>query len=274
MANLNADDVHALEQLRQRLQQLYTSLNSLQINIGQSDTLPPWYTHTQSLASHSHSSLTPYLLHYRSSLQSQFSIISNNFQGLSKQLSQYHDLYASTVAFPLPTFPGRTQDVVLQQLLRTRLEPAVDDWIEHGQTVAQEILYPDPSGGPTKELPQLWEWAPIAASEEAQKQKWGADYTLAEIESGIENVVTGLKRILTIPEEADSDEAEDDDEEDEDDEDDGEEDENEDVEMAGLGVNVKSVDTGPQITDTAGQHNPPMILDNIFRYMMQGAVPP
>ena len=49
MTNLNADDVHALEQLRQRLQQLYTSLNSLQINIGQSDTLPPWYRHPEAL---------------------------------------------------------------------------------------------------------------------------------------------------------------------------------------------------------------------------------
>lgn len=50
MANLNADDVHALEQLRQRLQQLYTSLNSLQVNIGQSDTLPPWYGHIEVLS--------------------------------------------------------------------------------------------------------------------------------------------------------------------------------------------------------------------------------
>lgn len=165
--------------------------------------------------------------------------------------------------------------MVLQQLLRTRLEPAVDDWIEHGQSVAQEVLNTDLSGGPNKELQQLWEWAPTAASEQAQKQKWGADYTLAEIESGIESVVTGLKRTLTIPEEADSDEAEDEDEEDEDDDDDddGDGDENEDVEMAGLGVNVKSLDSGHQTTDMAETQIPPMPLDNIFRYMMQGAVP-
>lgn len=164
--------------------------------------------------------------------------------------------------------------MVLQQLLRTRLEPAVDDWIEHGQTVAQEVLNTDLSGGLDKELQRLWEWAPTAATEQAQKQKWGADYTLAEIESGIENVVTGLKRTLTIPEEADSDESEDGDEDEEDDEDDGEEVENEDVEMAGLGVNVKSVDARRQTTDTAGPQDPPMPLDNIFRYMMQGTVPP
>ena len=164
--------------------------------------------------------------------------------------------------------------MVLQQLLRTRLEPAVDDWIEHGQNVAQEILNTDLSGGLDKELQQLWEWAPSAATKQAQKQKWGADYTLAEIESGIENVVTGLKRTLTIPEEADSDEAEDEDEDEEDDDDDGEEDENEDVEMAGFGINVKSVESGLLTTDTAGSQDPPLPLDTIFRYIMQGTVPP
>ena len=43
MATLNQEEVSALEQLRQRLRQLYTSLNSLQSKIGQSESLPPWY---------------------------------------------------------------------------------------------------------------------------------------------------------------------------------------------------------------------------------------
>ena len=43
------------------------------------------------------------------------------------------------------------------------------------------------------EIRELWEWAGITANEEARKHEWGGDYTLAEMEAGIENVVTGLK---------------------------------------------------------------------------------
>lgn len=43
------------------------------------------------------------------------------------------------------------------------------------------------------EITDLWEWACIAANEQARKHNWGGDYTAEEIEGGIENVVTGLK---------------------------------------------------------------------------------
>ena len=42
-------------------------------------------------------------------------------------------------------------------------------------------------------MTELWEWAGVAANEQARKHEWGGDYTLVEIEGGIENVVTGLK---------------------------------------------------------------------------------
>lgn len=43
------------------------------------------------------------------------------------------------------------------------------------------------------EIIDLWEWAGIAANEQARKHEWGGDYTAEEIEGGIENVVTGLR---------------------------------------------------------------------------------
>lgn len=43
------------------------------------------------------------------------------------------------------------------------------------------------------EIRELWEWAGITANEQARKHEWGGDYTLAEVEAGIENVVTGLR---------------------------------------------------------------------------------
>ena len=44
-----------------------------------------------------------------------------------------------------------------------------------------------------EETIELWEWAGVAANEQARKHEWGGDYTLEEIEGGIENVVTGLR---------------------------------------------------------------------------------
>ena len=195
---------------------------------------------------------------------------------MSQQLAKHQNLYASTVAFPLPSFPGRTQEIVLQQLLRTRLEPFVDDWFERGETVAQDILGPNISDKQGDELQQLWEWAPIGASEEGHRQKWGADYTLAEIQSGIEKVVTGLRRTLQVPQE-DSDEEEDDEEEEEEEEvedDNNDESEVEDVEMTEVVEKTNIANSGRSSAVTATATSKPLALDSIFRFMMTGAIPP
>ena len=187
-------------------------------------------------------------MNFRSSLQHQFSIISTNLQSVSKQLSQYQNLYGSAVAFPLPQFPGRTQEILLQQLLRTRLEPGVEEWMEQGQTVAQDVLQPDHLGKPDVDLQEVWEWAPGAANAQARRQHWGADYSRAEVESGIEKVISGLKRKLQVPEEGESSEEDEDDEEDE--EEDGGEDSKKDVEMVINGFNFQSFISRSQLTPT------------------------
>lgn len=43
---------------------------------------------------------------------------------------------------------------------------------------------------------ELWNWAGRAANELARQHEWGGDFTLAEREAGVENVVTGLRRKL------------------------------------------------------------------------------
>lgn len=43
---------------------------------------------------------------------------------------------------------------------------------------------------------ELWNWAGRAANELARHHEWGGDFTLAEREAGVENVVTGLRRKL------------------------------------------------------------------------------
>ena len=80
----------------------------------------------------------------------------------------------------------------------------MEDWVEEGRVTGAELA----AQGEKEDLLELWEWAGMAANEQARKHEWGGEYTLEEIEGGIENVVTGLKRGM-----GEESESEDDDEE-------------------------------------------------------------
>ncbi|KAF3387097.1 Mediator of RNA polymerase II transcription subunit 8 [Penicillium rolfsii] len=253
MTTLTSEEYKVLEQSRQRLVQLTRSLGSLVASLEQGDPLPPW-----------------------SSLQSQASIISNNLSSVTDHLSDHRDLLSSIVAYPGPEYPGRTQESMLQQLLRTKLDPRVEDWVARGRTagtvpsqseLGSTSAISNPSGRATtkqlseSELTELWNWAPIEANQEARQRNWGGNYTLEEREAGIENVVTGLRRQL------EDDDASEDEEE-------GDEDEGED-EMDVVGVHRKS--GGGFEFDIAPHHahavTPVVPLDQILRYMTTGHMP-
>ena len=174
------------------------------------------------------------------------------------------------VVYPLPQFPGRTQEHILQQLLRTKLEPEVDEWVERGQDNAHISLTSDGRSLSDKDLNELWESAPGESSRAGIKQKWGADYTLAEMQLGIENIQTGLKRELKVPED-DNDEAMDDDE-DEDEDADEDEDKGDDDKMDVIEVRPKpgGSDLQYEVSDRS-LSAPPMPLENVFRFMMTGS---
>ncbi|KAJ5788464.1 hypothetical protein N7457_003454 [Penicillium paradoxum] len=245
MSNLNQDQIKVLEQSRQRLVQLTRSLGSLIASLNQSDPLPPW-----------------------TSLQSQASIISNNLISVSEQLSDQRDLLSTLVAYPGPEYPGRTQASTLEQLLRTKLDPRVEDWVARGRTAGTEsaaapTYRADDAYKPLSEaqLAQLWEWAPLEANQEARRRNWGGNYTLEEREAGIENVVTGLKRQL-----------EDDDGSEE--ESDGEDGDGEEMDVVGVhrrpGSAGLEFDIAPHV-----QHpvQPFVPLDLILRHMTTGRMP-
>lgn len=220
---------------------------------------------------------------HRSSLQSQATIISNNLVSVSEHLSDHRDLLSSLVAYPGPDYPGRTQANILQQLLRTKLDPRVDDWVARGRAAGTESTIPsaiDPSNPASvpapsaiaaavpdfkplsdAELAELWDWAPVEANQEARKRNWGGNFTLEEREGGIENVVTGLKRQLE------------DDEGDEDDEEDEEEGDGED-EMEIVGVHRRSgAGSGLEFDVAMHPHHaaePVVPLPEILRYMTTG----
>ncbi|KAJ5473287.1 Mediator complexsubunit Med8fungi/metazoa [Penicillium sp. IBT 31633x] len=251
MSNLTQDQIKVLEQSRQRLVQLTRSLGSLIASLNSSDPLPPW-----------------------TSLQSQASIISNNLISVSEQLSDQRDLLSTLVAYPGPEYPGRTQAGTLEQLLRTKLDPRVEDWVARGRTVGTEPAQsaaPSAYGSNTDDaykplsdaqLAELWEWAPLEANQEARRRNWGGNYTLEEREAGIENVVTGLKRQLEDDDGSEEEESE--------------EEEGDGDEMDVVGVRRKPGAAGLEF-EIAPHHPHPVQpfvpLDLILRHMTTGRMP-
>lgn len=119
----------------------------------------------------------------------------------------------------MPSFPGTTQEPILQGILRKKLDPRAEAWIdeslkdEKGQTLqngdkgSAQTLSPE-------DMQDLWESTGPAFREILQPLLDDAiledEYTIQEREDGIENVVTGIKRKLGgLLEDDDDDEDED-----------------------------------------------------------------
>ncbi|KAK6500645.1 mediator of RNA polymerase II transcription subunit 8 [Arthrobotrys conoides] len=102
--------VEALDRMRIQLGLLSQSINSLLQELRTSDPLPPWTTLTAQLA-----------------------ILNSQLSTISRSLHQHSASLSTTVVFPLPTFPGRTQDGQLHRLLGKKLTPEVQDWIQIGR---------------------------------------------------------------------------------------------------------------------------------------------
>jgi mediator of RNA polymerase II transcription subunit 8 len=209
----------------------------------------------------------------RPSLQTHANLISNNLQQIAAQLSEHHELFQSTVAFPLPQFPGKERSFILETLLRTKLEPSIEEWIEEGEKIATEQHKGTYSGLGDQDRSALWHWAPGAANKEARRQRWGADYTLEEKQRGIENVVTGLQRALVEPPD-DEGEEEGEEEEEEEQEDEYEETDEEDEDK----MDVEPTKTEPKpgvsapttLRETTAIQMP---IGSIHRFMTRGGAP-
>ena len=168
-------------------------------------------------------------------------------------------------AYPLTNFPGHTQENLLGQLLRKKLEPGVENWIEeytigrHDRDGEQQVNGVEANEGLSdREMRELWSWASttsqgIVAPMLEEDGAFADDYTIAEREAGVENVMTGLKRKL----DGESDE------EDEDDE----------------GNDEKMADTMPGTAKVAGDEAgvnaslPPMPLEAVLKFTTTGILP-
>ncbi|KAL4922488.1 mediator complex, subunit Med8 [Aspergillus aurantiobrunneus] len=253
MSTPTPDQIKTLEQSRQRLVQLTHSLASLVTSLNQSDPLPSW-----------------------PSLQTQASIISSNLQSLSTHLSENHDLLRSISALPSPDFPTRTQGNTLEQLLRTKLDPRVEDWVARGRK-ADTVSSPHSSTGLSagglrmigggggsggdglseNDLTALWEWAPVEANAEARRRNWGGNFTLEEKERGVQSVAAelGLRRVLEDDEES-------------------EEEEEDEMDVLGFGKTIGGgSDSAAGPTGEQAITSPLVPLDEVLRYMTTGVLP-
>lgn len=136
--------------------------------------------------------------------------------------------------FPDISYPGRVHENILLQLLRKKLEPGVEEWVERGRETTRELRASDGGAGEAT-LEEVWREVREWTVERVQKyviEEAGDVYTEEEREKGIENVRTGLKRGLE----------EEDDEDESDEEADGDD---EDVVMTGQGQQQQAKPTRP-----------------------------
>ena len=106
----------------------------------------------------------------RPTLHSLTQILAQNLTSLSTQMQTNSPLLASTAIYPVPLYPGREKEGILNQLLRKKLEPGVEEWVEQGQKIAEEVV-----GDDAAEWKDLWEWAAVNGNELARSHDWGGD---------------------------------------------------------------------------------------------------
>ncbi|KAI9702257.1 MAG: mediator of RNA polymerase II transcription subunit 8 [Bogoriella megaspora] len=201
MATLAADD-KVLNSTRVQLTRISTALNALQTNLRSYDPLPSWR-----------------------SIQESFNILNNSLKALQETINNNSSFLASAHVYPNPNFPARTQEGLLQLLLRKKLDPTAEDWLANTKATAAKIgIEEDEDSSPggndvvmtstefgatngeqkvakleSGELRELWHWAGPTENEMAGKvvdPDTFQDFTFEEQQQGIENVVTGLKRKL------------------------------------------------------------------------------
>ncbi|KAK4136651.1 hypothetical protein BT67DRAFT_398019 [Trichocladium antarcticum] len=213
--NLAPEQLKQLELVRNRFVQLTSSLSSLRANVLNSNPLPT-----------------------RESLQASASILQHNIQSIQDLTTENAALFQRIAIHPSTNFPGRTQEHVLLQLLRKKLEPAVESWVEEARDTARSAgldasKLASATGGANRyndeddydldqeedvpSDPFNEQWADIRDAFQESLQQYVTvqvkkKYTVEEQAVGIENVRTGLKRDL---EESDDEEDEDEDEDEE-----------------------------------------------------------
>ncbi|KAH8197298.1 hypothetical protein TruAng_008542 [Truncatella angustata] len=197
--NISQEELKAVEQTRQRLFQLSNSIGSLKTDVFNSNPLPSL-----------------------ESLQASADILQQNMRSLLSVISNNEELFTQLAIHPSTNFPGRTQENILLQLLRKKPEPDVAASLDSGRKTYNEM--DDAMKGDAKLIggrdddeededlsPMNQRWASLDAyiGKRAQRfieEEFPEDFTAEELDQGIENVRTGLRRKFEEYEEEDDEE--------------------------------------------------------------------
>lgn len=167
---------------------------------------------SQSLSCHNPSHRDPpaHTATDRDSIHASAQILQRNLQTALDSLSENSELFTRIAIHPSTNYPGRTQENVLTQLLRKKLEPDVEELVADGRETARLAT---PEG--VEELQGIWDelraWTQSRIAEYVRDEA-GDAYTKEERETGTDSVRTGLRRDIEDEEEDEDDEDEDEEE--------------------------------------------------------------
>ncbi|KAM7224530.1 mediator of RNA polymerase II transcription subunit 8 [Rhypophila decipiens] len=220
--NLAPEELKQLEMMRNRFKQLSSSLDSLLRDVYNIQPLPSG-----------------------ESIQTSASILQQHIKSIQDISSENAHLLQRLVVHPSTNYPGRTQEGILLTLLRKKLEPEIEHWVEGAREAAKDagidisklsggsrFAGSGESGGTDEDDEDAYGYDPDAAnSNDIFNEQWAdirgmcndgivdyitnqanEPYTVAERAMGTHNVRTGLRRNL----EEDEDESEEEEEDDED----------------------------------------------------------
>lgn len=114
-AGLGADQLRIVDQARQRLDQLTKSIEAARHAVVMGRPMPDL-----------------------KALQSHSNILTQVTSSITNHIATNADLLSTLVAYPSTNFPGRTQEPLAGHLLRKKLEPKVEAWVDEGRAVGKE----------------------------------------------------------------------------------------------------------------------------------------
>lgn len=172
------------------------------------------------------------------SLQASAAILQQNIRSIQELLTENANIFQRLVIHPSTNFPGRTHEHILGGLLRKKLEPDVESWVDEARTTARAAgLDPSKLAAGVRERgehdyddedtygmdqddsipsdPFNEQWADMLDSFQQTLQQYVTvqakkKYTVEEQAMGIENVRTGLKQALEESDEEDEEDEEED----------------------------------------------------------------
>ncbi|KAK0247085.1 mediator of RNA polymerase II transcription subunit 8 [Friedmanniomyces endolithicus] len=134
-------------------------------------------------------------------------LLRSNSEALERTstLEKHRESLTSPLAYPLPSFPGHTHEALSQNLLRKKLDVALEDWVvQHSKPRpkhnADGTLGIRGSDDRPEDVDYQELWSSVKKESVPYARTFARDgafrdaYTIAEREAGFTTVTTGLKR--------------------------------------------------------------------------------